>query len=108
MKQKEQRYWVYAIKSESTERIYIGQTSDLDERVRKHNSGEVYSTKCDRPWRLFACQEFESRSQAMWKENEIKQSKGKRLRWIEEKRLNEPTPRREGRYLNSGVLPEIE
>jgi len=95
------KYWVYAIKSEVSGRIYIGQTSDLYDRLKRHNSGEVYSTKAQRPWRLIAHEEFSSRSQAMWKESELKKSKGKRLKWIKENKLNEPTPRREGHTGNN-------
>ena len=83
MQEKEKRYWLYAIKSESSGRIYLGQAVDLEDRIRRHNSGEVYSTKADRPWRLIGSQSFESRSQAFWKEGELKRSRGKRLKWLE-------------------------
>ncbi len=32
-------FWVYAIKSLKRDRIYIGQTIDLEKRVQAHNSG---------------------------------------------------------------------
>ncbi|RZB33767.1 MAG: hypothetical protein SRB2_03697 [Desulfobacteraceae bacterium Eth-SRB2] len=67
----------------------------------------VYSTKGDRPWELISYQKFESRIQAMWKESELKKSKGKRLKWIKENKLNEPTPRREGHTGNNSQRPEI-
>jgi len=53
--------------------------------------------KTQRPWILVAYEEFPGRSQAMWKERELKKSKGKRLKWIKENKLSELTPRREGR-----------
>jgi putative endonuclease len=77
--QNKSKYWVYAIESEISGRIYIGQTSDLDDRLKRHNSGEVYSTKAQRPWILVVYEEYSSRSQAMWKESELKKSKGKRF-----------------------------
>ena len=79
--------WGYAIQNETNGRVYIGQTADLEERIKKHNSGQVYSTKKELPWKLIARLLFRNRSQAMWVENELKRSRGKRLRWIYEFRL---------------------
>ena len=103
MNQKRKKYWVYAIQNEASKRIYIGYTGDLEDRIKRHNSGQVYSTNSDHPWKLISCQAFESRSQAMWKESELKKSKGKRLKWIKENKLNEPTPRREGHTGNNSL-----
>jgi predicted GIY-YIG superfamily endonuclease len=52
--QNKSKYWVYAIESEASVQIYIGQTSDLENRLKRHNSGEVYSTRAQRPWIFFA------------------------------------------------------
>ena len=76
------KFWIYAIKSKSTDRIYVGQTIDLDKRLHKHNSGGVTSTKSDRPWELIACQMVENRAEAISKEYELKKSRGKRTKWI--------------------------
>ena len=73
---------MYAIESEVSGRIYIGQTSDLDDGLKRHNSGGVYSTKTDRPWKLIANQIFESRSKALRKEGELKRSRGNLLKWL--------------------------
>ena len=45
-------YWIYAISSEKTRRIYVGMSKDVTKRVREHNLGRVFSTKGYRPWRL--------------------------------------------------------
>ena len=95
---------MYAIKSATSQRVYVGQTSDLEDRMKRHNSGEVQSTRKDVPWKLVAVEEFKTRSQAMWKEMELKNSRGKRVKWLEQNRLitrNEPTPRREGHTGNN-------
>ena len=76
-------FWVYAIKSKSAGRIYIGQTKDMGKKLQKHNLGGVYSTKTDRPWELIAYQSFASRAKAISKESELKRSRGKRSKWIE-------------------------
>ena len=36
---------VYAIRSLTTGRIYIGQTKNFEDRLRNHNAGRVQSTK---------------------------------------------------------------
>lgn len=50
---------VYAIRSQSTERIYVGQTKDINQRMKRHNNGRVKSTRKDIPRRLFAVEYFE-------------------------------------------------
>ena len=77
-------YTVYAIRSFVTGRIYIGQTKDLEGRLREHNAGGVRSTKKDRPWELYAWQRFMRRKEAMYVEWKIKRSKGLREKWIDE------------------------
>ena len=57
-------YYVYALESVLKKRIYIGQTKDLDRRLRYHNNGLVKSTSKDKPWKLIAFQEAESMSEA--------------------------------------------
>ena len=76
-------YTVYAIRSFVTGRIYIGQTMDCEARLREHNAGSVRSTKKDRPWELYAWQQFMSRKEAVYIEWRIKRSKGLREKWLE-------------------------
>lgn len=75
-------FWVYGIKSQNRDRIYIGQTRNLKKRLEAHNRGLVRSTKKDRPWDLIAIELFETLGPARWLEFQIKKSKGKRLRWL--------------------------
>jgi putative endonuclease len=79
--------YVYALQSVLKKRIYIGQTKDLNRRLQYHNNGAVKSTSKDKPWELIAFQKVESISEAMWIERDLKRSRGKRIRWIEEKGL---------------------
>jgi len=74
--------WVYAIKSKSTGKVYIGITSDIDQRLRQHNLGLTHTTKKGRPWVLIARELLNDRSEAMWTERELKRSRGRRLRWL--------------------------
>jgi putative endonuclease len=80
-------FTLYAIQSLSTERIYIGQTKDLNKRLQYHNLGYVKSTSRNRPWDLIAFVRFRTSSEARWTERELKKSRGKRIKWIEQNRL---------------------
>ena len=65
-------YYVYILVSEKDGTLYTGQTSDLRDRLVRHNSGQVHSTKGKGPFRLGCYEEFGSRSEAMWREWELK------------------------------------
>ena len=84
---KKEMYAVYAIKSIRTDRVYIGQTKSIEERVALHNAGHVKATKTERPWQLIALQTLESRGKAMWTERSLKRSQGARTKWLEENKL---------------------
>ena len=79
--------YVYALRSSGKGRIYIGQTKDLTSRIQCHNKGYVRSTRNGRPWELIAFKKLKSINEARWIENGLKRSKGKRMKWLEEKRL---------------------
>ncbi len=70
-------YFVYIIESEKTLRYYIGQTEDLEARVRRHNLGRNLSTKAYVPWRLKWWKEFETRADAMKMERRLKEIKSR-------------------------------
>lgn len=75
--------YVYAIESINTGRIYIGQTKDINNRLRLHNNGQVKSTSKDNPWKVIALEKFDTREQARWCEKKIKESRGKRIKWLD-------------------------
>ena len=75
-------FYVYAIQSGKNKRVYIGQSDCLERRLGEHNAGQVSSTKNDRPWVLLRFQEFTTRNEARWFERQLKQSRGRRLRWL--------------------------
>lgn len=78
---------VYAIEGLSRRRIYIGHTHDLSKRLQYHNSGYVKSTSNDRPWAVIALKEVRTKNEARWMERELKKSKGKRVKWIEQNKI---------------------
>ncbi|MFZ2188846.1 MAG: GIY-YIG nuclease family protein [Candidatus Moraniibacteriota bacterium] len=45
-------YYVYILKSQQDDQLYVGHTKDLAKRFKKHNSGKVESTKKRMPLTL--------------------------------------------------------
>ena len=70
-------YYVYILYSENYDRYYIGQTDTIEARLKRHNAGEVKSTKHYNPWILKYTEKFESRSDAMKREKFLKKQKSK-------------------------------
>ncbi len=70
-------YFVYILYSPSHDRYYVGHTSDLDQRVARHNRGLVRSTKGYRPWRLVYFECYATRGLSMAREREIKRRKSR-------------------------------
>ena len=72
-------YYVYALKSESRQYIYVGLTDNLERRIAQHNSGKSKTTKPYRPFRLIFSEKFSSRIEAREKEKYLKSTTGKRF-----------------------------
>jgi putative endonuclease len=70
-------YVVYILQSEKSGQYYIGQTSDLKERLRRHTEGRVRATKGATPWMLIYTEEFVTRGEAVRREREIKSKKNR-------------------------------
>jgi putative endonuclease len=73
---------VYVIYSVSFNKIYIGYTSNLDERMLSHNSlsKKGYTLKF-RPWSLVHTEELVLKADAMRREKELKSAKGRKFIW---------------------------
>ena len=65
-------FFVYILEAEESKRFYIGQTKNLDERVKRHNKGYNLSTRAYIPWKLKWWKEFETRSEAVKTERKLK------------------------------------
>ena len=79
-------FFVYILYSASFNRIYVGQTKNIENRLESHNSGNVISTKHYKPWTMIHSEQFATRSEAMNREKELKTSVGRR--WIRTHSLN--------------------
>jgi len=65
------------LKSQKDKRLYIGYSSDLRNRLNKHNNGEVESTKHRRPLELIFYEAFKNKKDAQRREKYFKTDKGK-------------------------------
>ena len=76
MKNNPESYWVYILKSDKDHRFYIGSTSDVQARLKFHNSGLQRSTKNRIPFILIYSEELLSKTEALKREKQIKSWKG--------------------------------
>lgn len=70
-------YFAYVLYSSKFNEIYIGHTENVDERLIQHNEGKSKSTKRYIPWVLVHKEEFDTRSEAMKREKQLKSQKGR-------------------------------
>ena len=75
---------VYVIQNSDSGKIYIGQTSDISKRLKYHNGikkskEKSYTSKNIGKgfWNVVYSEDFETRREAMKRENELKSSKGR-------------------------------
>ena len=75
-------YTVYVLYSRSFDKIYIGYTSNLAQRLRSHNElSEKGWTVKYRPWELVYKESFTTKSAAMRRERELKSARGRAFLW---------------------------
>jgi putative endonuclease len=69
-------YYVYILQSLKDQSYYTGFTTDLEARLKKHNSGSVEYTSIKRPFKLvwYCC--FEDKVKALQFEKYLKSGSG--------------------------------
>jgi putative endonuclease len=70
-------WYVYAIRSQIKNYIYVGLTSDINKRVQQHNKGKEKTTRPYRPFDLIHSEAFSSRAKARKREIYLKSGIGK-------------------------------
>ncbi len=67
-------------------KTYIGQTNNLERRLKEHNNpdyrGTLYTKRIKGPWKLLYFEGYSTRGEAMKREKELKSGKGRK--WIKE------------------------
>ena len=73
---------VYALCSTKFDKIYIGQTDNLERRLFEHNNGLLSTyTKRYKPWQIIYTEEYQTRSEALKREKQLKSQKGREFIW---------------------------
>ncbi len=73
----EMPFYIYILKSDSSDKSYIGHSKDLDNRVAEHNNNKNKATRNKGPWRPVFHEVFDSRSDAMKREKHLKTQIGR-------------------------------
>jgi len=68
-------YYVYIIRSLKDNKLYIGQTNNIEKRLIRHNKELVKSTKNRRPFSLVFQKEFRTRKETINYERYLKSLK---------------------------------
>ena len=71
-------YYTYIIQSQTNSKYYTGSCQDIDIRIERHNAGATPSTKSGRPWKLVYSESYETNSDALKREREIKSKKSRK------------------------------
>lgn len=70
-------YYVYVLKSQKDAKLYTGCTNDLRARLKKHNTGQIFSTKNRRPLEIIFYEAFLNKSDAFAREQWLKTGWGR-------------------------------
>ena len=71
-------FYVYVLYSISNDSYYVGETSDIEDRLFRHNNSGSKSTKKAKDWRVVYTECFETRSESVRREREIKAKKSRK------------------------------
>lgn len=69
-------YYVYILISIKNDQVYTGYTTDLQKRIKEHNSGKSVHTNKFRPWKVQTYIAFENKEQASNFERYLKTGSG--------------------------------
>ena len=70
-------FYVYILYSETSDIYYVGSTGNLEDRLKRHNSGRSIFTKPGIPWKLVYKKEFSTKSEACKFEYYVKSQKSR-------------------------------
>ena len=76
-------FTVYILYSATIDQYYTGQTEHLEDRLYRHNNSGSKSTKKASDWKVVYTEIFQSRSEALNRETEIKKKKSRKyIEWL--------------------------
>src|SRR3989338_3202720 len=70
---------VYALHNKEANKTYVGQTHDLENRVKLHNEHVLggYTSRFSGEWQVIYCEYFETRKEAIRREKQLKSFQGR-------------------------------
>lgn len=80
-------FYVYILKSQKDEDLYIGSTNDLKRRFKEHQEGKSFSTKLRRPFELIYYEAYKNEKDARLREHQLK-LRGNSRRFLKERIKN--------------------
>ena len=83
----EKMFYVYLIQSRKTNELYVGYTTDLEQRILSHNRAGNIATKHGVPWELVYVEGYRSEHDARVRENKLKHH-GNSKRFVKERITN--------------------
>ncbi|MBC7695968.1 MAG: GIY-YIG nuclease family protein [Burkholderiales bacterium] len=76
-------FYIYIIYSNAVDKYYVGQTENIEDRLVSHNSAISTYTSITKDWILVYTESFETRNEAICRENDIKRKKSRRyIEWL--------------------------
>ncbi len=78
-------YFAYILKSEKDNKYYYGSTENIENRLNKHNRGDVKATKNRRSFVLHYKEEYVTRSEAYKREQYFKTIDG--YNWLKNNQI---------------------
>ena len=72
-------FYFYILHSQSIDRYYIGYTSNLEERLKKHNTHHKGFTGRVNDWRVVYTESYSIKSEAYARERQVKSWKSRKL-----------------------------
>ena len=80
-------FYVYVLKSQKDEDLYIGSTNDLKRRFREHQEGKSFATKIRAPLELIYYEAYKNEKDARLREHHLK-FRGNSRRFLKERIRN--------------------
>ena len=71
------KYYVYVLRSDKFDRNYTGFTTNIETRLKQHNSGKTISTRPYKPWRVLFFESYSNKKEALSREKYLKSGIGR-------------------------------
>ena len=76
-------FFVFILYSTEKDRHYIGQTEDLEARIKSHEAGISPFTSIAKDWKLVYFEKYNNRTDAIKRETAIKKKKSRKyIEWL--------------------------